>query len=163
MGEKNFSKQLIELLLEKKKTLATAESLTGGMVASYLCDISGASGVFPEGMICYSERSKMLRLGVSDKDLKEFSAVSEQVAYQMAKGAREGLNTDFAISTTGVAGPDDFDSGGNPKGLFYIGIATRDEVEVFRFLERGERNEIRKKAALIAIELLYKKVISLQQ
>lgn len=155
-----YSKEVIERLIDKKQTLAVAESLTGGLLTSALCDISGASKVLMEGIVSYSEQSKQYRLGVHDETLKRFSPVSEQTAREMALGVRASLDTDFALATTGVAGPGEFDDRGNPKGLFFIALATRTTVEVFRFQETGDRRTIREKASQYALRLLYDKLIS---
>lgn len=154
MRSQTQAKQLIELLTQKGQTLAVAESLTGGMLSSALCDISGASKVFLEGVVTYSKDSKIFRLGVDPETLASYSPVSEQVACQMASGVRKALNADHSISTTGVAGPG-ADEDGNPEGLFYIGIASADQVRSFRFQESGTRSEIREKAVCYAIDKLY--------
>ena len=104
-----------------------------------------------EGIVCYNEFSKIKRLGVSKEYINKYSTVSRQVASQMAIGVKKFLDADIGISTTGVAGPKDFDSYENPKGLFYIGIAMNDYIKVFRFKETGTRDEIREKACLFAI------------
>lgn len=145
--------ELVQLLLQQKMTLATAESLTGGLVATTICQVPGASAVFLEGIVSYSVESKILRLGVLRQSLQEFSPVSPQVALQMAIGIRSGLDTDFGLSTTGVAGPDTQDDWGNPKGLFYIAVATRENSWVYRFMEKGSREEIRQKASAKALEI----------
>lgn len=158
MKTENYSQALIDFLKKRSQTIVTAESLTGGKIASYLCDIAGASKVFLEGIVSYSSDSKKFRLNVLSSDLEKFSSVSEQVAYQMAKGAREGLDADYAISTTGVAGPDETDSDGNPRGLFFVGFASREFVEVRRFQTEGTREEIREEAALSAIAFALEKI-----
>ncbi len=153
----NYSAEnLVKLLIEKEKTLAVAESLTGGMVATKICDIAGASRVFLEGVVSYSEESKMKRLSVSELSLEKSSAVSEDVCLQMAYGVRSYLDADYGISTTGVAGPDDFDKDGNPKGLFFVGISCRNKTEVFKFKTFGDRNYIREFATNKALETAYK-------
>lgn len=143
---------LVKKLIEQNRTLAIAESLTGGMICSNICSVSGASKVFLEGIICYNEKSKIMRLGVREEEIEKYSTVSEQVASQMSEGVRKLLQTDIGIATTGVAGPDDYDCYGNPKGLFYISISTDDETKVFKFHEDGSRDEIRELATLFALE-----------
>lgn len=146
------SEILVKKLIGKNITLSVAESLTGGMICSSICSVSGASKVFLEGIICYNENSKIKRLGVDEEDIKKFTTVSEQVAKQMAEGVRKCLKSNIGIATTGVAGPDDFDIYGNPKGLFYIAISSKKETKVFKFKEKGDREDIRNVASLFAIE-----------
>lgn len=147
------AKALIGSLTAQGITLAIAESLTGGLLCARICDIPGASKVFLDGVVCYSERAKSFRLDVSEKTLREYSPVSKEVAKEMAVGVRKTLDVDIGVSTTGVAGPGP-DERGDPQGLFYIGIATREDVRVFRFQESGSRSEIREKAARYAIDIL---------
>ncbi len=156
--QEQFSKQLVEWLKQNNKTIVTAESLTGGMVAARICDYAGVSAVFLEGIVAYSEQSKHHRLGVSLASLEQFSPVSEQVCREMAEGAQKFLGADYAIATTGVAGPDEYDDRGNPRGLFFIGVASKDETKIFRFQTDGTRDKIRifamKKAFEKAVEVI---------
>ena len=119
------------LLTEKQLTLAVAESCTGGLVAGRITDVSGASAVLLGGLVTYTEAAKESLLGVKKESLTRFSAVSEQVAREMAEGARERLGADIGISTTGYAGP----TGGteaDPIGTVYSGIATKGGTTVTR-------------------------------
>ena len=111
------------------ETLATAESCTGGLVAKRLTDVAGASDVFLGGAITYANEAKVKMLGVSEDTLKEFGAVSEPVAAQMAEGIRNALGADYGISTTGIAGP----GGGSdekPVGTVYVGVASKNGTKV---------------------------------
>lgn len=122
---------LVSALQEKKMTVAVAESCTGGLVAAHITDVSGASAVLLGGLVTYTEKAKEELLGVRRESLERFSAVSDQVAREMAEGARERLGADIGISTTGYAGP----TGGteaDPVGTVYIGIATKDGTNVTR-------------------------------
>jgi nicotinamide-nucleotide amidase len=116
------------LLLNSNATVGTAESCTGGFLANQITSVPGASGYFEGSVVSYSNSVKMHVLGVYPaKRLEEFGAVSEQTAREMAEGARRVLNTTFAISTTGIAGPD----GGTPEkpvGTVWIACATPDET-----------------------------------
>lgn len=154
MEEKKLQEQLVEKLRNKKWTLATAESLTGGLLASKICEVSGASDVFAEGLVTYSNKSKVKRLGVKESSIEKYSPVSREVAEEMARGARKCLGADIGLSTTGVAGPDNFDSDGNPKGLFYVALSYGDTVISKKFNVEGSRNEIREQAAECALLLL---------
>lgn len=115
------------LLTERDATIGTAESCTGGFVASQLTNIPGSSQYFEGSVVSYSNTIKMNVLGVSRQTLEDFGAVSEQTAREMAEGARKVLNTTYAISTTGIAGPD----GGTPEkpvGTVWIACATPTET-----------------------------------
>ena len=136
---------------EKPLTISTAESCTGGMIASKLIEVPGISENFIEAIISYSNEAKIKRLKVKKETLEKYGAVSEEVAREMLAG----LNTDIGISTTGIAGPD----GGTkekPVGLVYIGIKVKDEVKVFKRELKGDRNKIRQRAMMHALYNLLK-------
>ena len=136
---------------EKPLTISTAESCTGGMIASKLIEVPGISTNFIEGIVSYSNEAKIKRLKVKKETLEKYGAVSEEVAREMLAG----LKTDVGISTTGIAGPD----GGTkdkPVGLVYIGIRVKDEVKVFRRELKGDRNKIRQRAMMHALYNLLK-------
>lgn len=142
-------------LLANGQTLSVAESCTGGLLASAFVDQSGSSGYFTEGAITYSNEAKMRRLGVSEKTLREHGAVSEACAREMAEGIRRAAQTDFALSTTGIAGPD----GGTPEkpvGLVYVALATKETTLVKELRLWGERARIRHLTVLHALDLLRK-------
>ena len=136
---------------EKPLTISTAESCTGGMIASKLIEVPGISKNFIESIVSYSNEAKIKRLKVKKETLEKYGAVSEEVAREMLAG----LKTDIGISTTGIAGPD----GGTkdkPVGLVYIGIKVKDEVKVFRRELKGDRNKIRQRAMMHALYNLLK-------
>ena len=136
---------------EKPLTISTAESCTGGMIASKLIEVPGISENFVEGIVSYSNEAKIKRLKVKKETLEKYGAVSEEVAREMLAG----LKTDIGISTTGIAGPD----GGTknkPVGLVYIGIKVKDEVKVFKRELKGDRNKIRQRAMMHALYNLLK-------
>jgi len=142
------------LLNEKKLTVATAESCTGGFIAHNLTNISGSSNYFDRGIISYSNDAKNELLNVPKELLKEHGAVSEPVAKAMAEGIRKISNSDIGLSTTGVAGP----TGGTkekPVGLVYVGLSTKKDtiVKKFRFNEDRIGNKIATCNA--ALNLLY--------
>lgn len=150
----SLGKVLVDFLEENNLVLATAESCTGGLVASRIVDVAGASKVFYEGVVTYSNESKMERLSVDGETLNTYGAVSEQTAKEMAYGLL-GENVDIAVSTTGIAGPD----GGTddkPVGLVYIGIAfqAKEPIAIKR-IYKGTRNEIRRSAANEAVYRTY--------
>ena len=136
---------------EKPLTISTAESCTGGMIASKLIEVPGISKNFIESIVSYSNEAKIKRLKVKKETLEKYGAVSEEVAREMLAG----LNTDIGISTTGIAGP----GGGTkdkPVGLVYIGIKVKDEVKIFRRELKGDRNKIRQRAMMHALYNLLK-------
>lgn len=121
--------EVIRLLKEKGKTLTTAESCTGGLIAKRLTDVSGASAVFECGIVSYSNRMKMKLLGVQEETLRQYGAVSAQTAREMAVGARSMANADLAVAVTGIAGPLSDDTQ-KPVGLVFIALADADGVTV---------------------------------
>lgn len=120
---------VVPMLIEKNLKLATAESCTGGLIGKRITNVSGASKVFDCGIISYSNEIKHRILGVSEEALKEYGAVSAEVAKQMAKGALAVSGADIAVSVTGIAGPNS-DGTSKPVGLSYIALADKDTVWV---------------------------------
>ena len=144
---------VVNALRAAGQTVACAESLTGGMLASKLVDVPGASSVLGEAYVTYSNEAKMRLLGVSKDTLRQFGAVSAQCAREMAEGARLAAGADFALSTTGIAGPD----GGTPEkpvGLVYVGVASTSGCEVQELHLRGERDWIRELTCVNALNAL---------
>lgn len=153
-GNEKLEKVLVEFLLENGLTLSVAESCTGGMISSKIVDVPGASRVFYEGVVTYSNGAKIERLSVPEETLRTYGAVSEETAKDMAYGLLNE-NVDIAVSTTGIAGPD----GGTdekPVGLVYIGIAYKNaDVLAYKCNFSGKRNEIRSSATNAALYLCY--------
>lgn len=135
------------------KTLATAESCTGGGIGAALTAIPGSSAVYKGGIISYTNWVKHNLLGVDQHLLDILGAVSAPVAEAMAKGAREAIQADIAVSVTGLAGPggDEF---GNPVGLVFIGYSDAGMTLSRRFLFPGSREEIRQAACREALKLI---------
>ena len=130
-GDDRLEEVVVRMLTAAHKTLAVAESCTGGLIANRITNVSGASAVLIEGCVTYSNESKIRLLGVREETLKKFGSVSEEVACEMAEGCRQRSGADFGVSTTGVAGP----TGGTPEkpvGLVFIGLATPTRTEVQR-------------------------------
>ena len=149
-----LEKTIGELLRETKRTLAIAESCTGGLVCDRITDVSGSSDYFMGGMVTYSNASKARHLGIPLDYIKRYGAVSPQVAKKMAQGVRMTFNTTFGLSTTGVAGP----TGGtirSPVGRVFIGLAEGRKVWVKKLDLKGNRREIKKKAAEKGLEFFY--------
>lgn len=142
-----------KLLIEKKLTISTAESCTGGMIAGTLINYPGISEVFLEGAVTYSNEAKHNRLGVKNETLDKYGAVSEETAREMAIGIAQTSKTDASIITTGIAGPE----GGTlekPVGLVYIGVYVKGEVKIQRCIFSGNRNKIRLQATITGLDML---------
>jgi nicotinamide-nucleotide amidase len=149
---------LIRLLTESKKTLALAESCTGGCIAHRLTNVPGASAVLLGGFVTYSNESKQKLLGVESDTLAAHGAVSEPVARQMAEGARRRLNADYSLAVTGIAGP----SGGTPAkpvGTVFIALAAPDETVVEHQLNSWDRETFKQVTAQQAMDLLRRKLL----
>lgn len=147
------AQSLGRLLLRRGLTLGLAESCTGGLLAAYITDIAGSSAYFVGGIIAYSNGVKHRLLGVSQRTLKTFGAVSAETVQEMARGARKRLHADIAVAITGIAGP----TGalpGKPVGLVYIGLAGPDSELVKECLWNGDRRANREMSARAALELL---------
>ncbi len=135
-----LAQQLGDLLKARGQTVATAESCTGGLIGDRITDVAGSSAYFLGGAIVYANSAKQRLLGVSQVTLQQHGAVSEAVAVEMAAGARRLFDADYALSATGVAGPD----GGTPDkpvGLVYIGLAMREGAWARRFTWSGDRRD----------------------
>ncbi len=155
-----LAREVIEAYALAGKTIATAESCTAGMVSSALADVSGASLVLRGAAVTYCDEIKHRILGVSEETLARFSAVSDATAKEMATGSRSLFQADVAVSLTGYAGP----GGGtdsDPVGTVYIGIATAELVCAERCTFEGSRTDVRKQAALHALDVLLNNVGSL--
>jgi nicotinamide-nucleotide amidase len=142
-----------QLLTEQKKTIAVAESCTGGLLAQCLTDHAGASRYFTHGWVTYSNEAKIAQLGVSPECIAQYGAVSESVAGAMARGARARAGTDYAIAITGIAGP----AGGTPDkpvGLVYICIDSQKGSHTRRFQFTHNREFIRSRSAQTALNML---------
>lgn len=152
-GDRSPAEILLSKMAKRKLTLAAGESCTGGLIGKMITDVPGSSQVFLGSLVTYSSLSKITLLGVSEKDITEYTPVSKPVAEAMVKGAINKFGADFAVSTTGFAGP----SGGteeNPVGTVYIGLASVDKVWVKRFNLPGDRGQVRFLAAACALELI---------
>lgn len=138
-----ISEELVKLLMDKKMTISTAESCTGGMISSSIVNISGASYVLNEAYVTYSNEAKMRLLGVEKKTLDEFGAVSEETASQMVTGVARITGADCAISVTGIAGPD----GGTeekPVGTVYVGYYFNGYTKIEKYNFAGDRYNVRR-------------------
>lgn len=150
-----LAEQLFRLLKLRRMKIAVSESFTGGGVGKRLVEVPGVSEVYFEGLNTYSNAAKMQRLGVSELTLNQRGAVSAETAYQMAEGLLKTGNCDVAVSTTGIAGPKS-DNTLKPVGLAYIGIGVGNDIAVYKFNFKGDRQAVTEKAINHALFLTYK-------
>ncbi len=153
VNDLTLPKVIVERLIEKNLTLASAESCTGGLFAKEVTEISGASAVFDRSIVTYSNNAKIEELGVKEETLLNFGAVSMQTAYEMACGIKNVSNTDIGISVTGIAGPTGATKD-KPVGLVYVGIATDTGVKVRELRLLGDRAENRKNSMLNMFDMI---------
>jgi nicotinamide-nucleotide amidase len=152
-----IASSVVKKLAKKKSTLSVAESITGGGLAAVITEVAGSSKVFLGGVIAYADEIKINQLDVDAKTLKKFSAVSEEVAKEMAIGVRKKFNSDYAIATTGVAGPGK--AYGQKAGTVWIAIASKKEVFAIALALSGSRDLIRHatiESALASFERILK-------
>lgn len=152
-NEETLEESVVDLLLKNELTLATVESCTGGMVAARIINVPGASDVYKEGFVTYSNKAKKLRIGVNKRTLKKYGAVSEETAKEMSRGGCFFSKADVCIATTGIAGP----GGGTdekPVGLVYISCTVCGETEVKEFHFKGNRRKVRENATAQALTML---------
>ena len=146
--------RLVERFAHRGLTLSTAESCTGGLIAHRITNVAGASEVFLGGVVAYSNAVKTAQLGVGERMLETHGAVSEPVAREMARGARQRFGADASVGVTGIAGP----GGGTPEkpvGLVYVAVALDEEVRVYRCQFSGTREEIKAQTADRALGALW--------
>ncbi|HKG58124.1 MAG TPA: CinA family protein [Candidatus Limnocylindrales bacterium] len=148
-----LAERLQGICLGRSLTVATAESCTGGLVASAITDVAGSSGYFLGGIVSYADDAKRDVLGVPAPLLDAHGAVSAQVARAMATGARERLRASLAVSVTGIAGPGGGTSA-KPVGLTYIAVADPAGIDVRRHLWTGDRAANKLSSAEAALEML---------
>ncbi len=153
----SIAERLVEALKLRRMTVSVAESFTGGGVGRAIVRVPGASAVYFEGLNTYHAQAKIERLNVSEETVAQKGTVSDETAYEMAAGLLAGGHCDLAVATTGVAGPDP-DEKGNPAGLFYIAVGTRERVNVYRYQLKGTRESITETAINYALFLAYREI-----
>ncbi|MFH1825789.1 MAG: CinA family protein [bacterium] len=146
-------KQVAELLQHGKQTVAVAESLTGGLIASRLTDVPGSSEYFVGGLVCYQPKTKVIHAGVPAALLSKHGVVSKEVALAMAEGARKRFGSDIGLAATGAAGPDPLPPA--PVGRVYIALSSNKSAEWKELNLQGTRKEIKEKAAQATLGLLW--------
>ena len=158
-GEETTIEMVVgDLLIKNNLKISTAESCTGGMIASRLVSVPGISDVFLEGAVTYANEAKVRTLNVKEETLKKYGAVSEETAREMADGMAKRTGSDIAVVTTGIAGP----GGGTeekPVGLVYIGLYYKDEVYVYKNVFNGNRQKVRTKATVTALDMVRRKIL----
>ena len=146
------------LLTEKKVTISTAESCTGGKIAATLSSVFGASNYFKGSVVSYATQTKINVLGIANEVIAKYGVVSAEVATEMAKSAQKIMNSDFAIATTGNAGPTKGDESAE-LGTVFIAVATPNEVFVEEFNFGQPREKVIDRAVSKALELIYKEIL----
>ena len=146
------------LLTEKKVTISTAESCTGGKIAATLSSVSGASNYFKGSVVSYATQTKINVLGIANEVIAKYGVVSAEVATEMAKSAQKIMNSDFAIATTGNAGPTKGDES-TELGTVFIAVATPNGVVVEEFNFGQPREKVIDRAVSKALELIYKEIL----
>ena len=157
--DETMAKTTVALLIDKKLTVACAESCTAGRLTAALGDVPGVSSVLSESVVTYSNEAKMKYLGVSAETLAKHGAVSAETAEEMARGIQKTAGSDIGISVTGIAGPD----GGTkekPVGLVYVGVCYQDEVTVLKLQLHGNRDRVRHSAVMHGLNLIRKRVLA---
>lgn len=143
--------QIVKILSEKKQTLSTAESCTGGLISSTITDVPGASKVFVGGVTVYATEMKRKILKISE-DVFKYGVISSEMAEAMAVAVKSLTGSDYSIATTGNLGPDTME--GKPVGLIFVAVATQDSVHIKELNLKGSRAENKTLATLEALKLL---------
>lgn len=156
--QETLEQVVVTKLIERGLTLATAESCTGGLIASRVTDVPGSSATFLSGIVAYSNEAKKDILGVPEQLITDHGAVSEEVVRAMADGARRAARADVAVADTGIAGP----TGGTaqkPVGLVYIGFSDKYQTVAQRFRFSGSRADVKLRASQAALDLIRTRLI----
>ena len=144
---KKLSKKIVKILARKKLKISIAESCTGGLLSSAITSASGSSKVFTQGMVVYSNQSKIKFLKIPKKTIRRYGAVSKQICLTMVKNMSKICKTNMSVSVTGIAGP----SGGTkkkPVGLVYIGIKKANKIDINKYLFNNKGRSYVQKAAV---------------
>jgi len=156
--EETLEESIVRLLKKHDLTVATAESCTGGLVAARIVNAPGASEVFKEGFVTYSNKAKRKNLDVSKATIKKYGAVSKETAREMAMGGVFATGSDLCVAVTGIAGPD----GGTeekPVGLVYVACCFGDKVTVEKYQFKGSRAKVREQSVVRALDLVRRMVL----
>jgi nicotinamide-nucleotide amidase len=153
VDKETLADNVVSGLIKRRKTIAVAESCTGGLLSNYITNVPGSSKVFMEAAVSYSNESKIKDLGVKPETLKKYGAVSPQIAREMAAGIRKKADTDIGIGITGIAGPTGA-TRSKPVGLVYIALSISKKIFCRQFNFLGSRTEIKHQAAQAALDML---------
>lgn len=145
--------KVAEALKLNNKTLAIAESLTGGLISVRFTKLPGSSEYFIGASVCYSAKAKVMHVGVKPKTLADKGTVSEETVKEMSEGVRKRLHSDLGLAVTGVAGPEKH--GGKPVGTVFVALSDDQETKVKRFAFEGSREEIRQQATVAALGMIW--------
>jgi nicotinamide-nucleotide amidase len=159
-GQSELEEVIGELLKKDKLMISIAESCTGGLIQDRLTNAPGSSAYFMGGITTYSNESKIRYLGVKETTLENFGAVSDEVAREMASGARQAFETDLALATTGIAGPTGATET-KPVGLIFIALATREKIISKRFVFGDDRRLNKEAASQASLEMLRRELLNL--
>jgi competence/damage-inducible protein CinA-like protein len=160
VGERKLEEVVAELLRERKRTIAVAESITGGLIASRLTDVPGSSAYLLEAVVAYANDAKVRALGVSSESLAQHGAVSEPVARQMAEGVRRAAGADIGVATTGVAGPDG-GSAEKPVGTLWLALADGAGTIAHRYQLMNDRARNKELASQLALDWIRRRLLGL--
>ncbi len=159
-ADETLEEVIVQLLTKRNQTLATAESCTGGLIANRITNVPGASKIFVAGYVCYAIRAKTDMLDVDPKLIEAHGAVSDRVARTLVERARASATSDYALATTGIAGP----SGGSPEkpvGTVYVGLASAESKTIAKkFFFPTDRETFKQLAAQAAFEMLRRKLLA---
>lgn len=153
----DLAKAVKEALESLGEMMATAESCTGGLIASSIVDIPGSSAVLAGGIVAYQNEIKVKLLDVSAATIDKYGVVSAETVKEMAEGARRKFGCEWAVATTGIAGPGGAEPG-KPVGTVWIGVASSLQNEAFCEIFSGNRNNVREKSVYKALQLLLEKI-----
>jgi nicotinamide-nucleotide amidase len=148
-----LAREIGELLKAHKLTLGAVESATGGLISSFITDVSGSSDYYEGSITTYSNEIKMKLAGVKKQTLDKYGAVSSQVAQEMAEGGRKALGVDICVADTGIAGPTGATKN-KPVGLFYLGLSHKDGTFSRKHIFSGTREQNKEQAAITALTWL---------
>ena len=159
-GERKLEEVVAELLRERKRTIAVAESITGGLIASRLTDVPGSSAYLLEAVVAYANDAKVRALGVGSEALARHGAVSEPVARQMAEGVRRAAGADIGLATTGIAGPDG-GSAEKPVGTLWLALADGEGTIAHRYQLMTDRARNKELASQLALDWIRRRLLGL--
>ena len=157
----SLGQEIGNLLRQKRLTMGTVESATGGLISHLVTNVAGSSDYYKGSVIAYSNEIKMKVVGVKEATLKQHGAVSPQVAEEMAAGGREVLGVDVCLADTGIAGPTGR-TPGKPVGLFYIGLSHKDGTYSRKHIFSGNRGQNKQSAAEAALSWLKEYLLSVK-